>query len=125
MMQAHLGDRTQFQKLRDKIYLNHASVSPISIDVEEAVRDAASQYAEFGLGAAVQLQEQRDRLRAKLAILLSTEPANLALVANTTTAIMAYCPVYDVAAWRSRIAIPGRISYEYHALAERRSTIWP
>ena len=83
-----LGDRTLFPTLAARAYLSHAAISPVSEPVRRSVQALLGDYAAEGLGAFSRWNTQRDRLRVDLAALLGARPEDLALVANTTTAVL-------------------------------------
>ena len=66
-MTPRMGDRSLFPTLAAKAYLNHAAISPPSEPVRAAVARLLEDYAREGVGAFPRWQEQRERLRGKLA----------------------------------------------------------
>ena len=87
-MEPLLGDRTLFPKLEARAYLGHASVSPASQAVEEAVAAMLAAQARRGVGALEEWLPVRRRLRERLARLLGCAPEDLALVPNTTQGVL-------------------------------------
>ena len=84
-----IGSRDLFPDLETDIYANHASLSPPSTAVREAVRQALDGYATLGMRWYVQETERRDRLRASLARLIGADEPDVALVANTSAGVVA------------------------------------
>jgi selenocysteine lyase/cysteine desulfurase len=84
-----LGSRDLFPDLETGVYANHASLSPPSTAVREAVRRALDGYATLGMRWYVQETERRDRLRASLARLIGADEPDVALVANTSAGVLA------------------------------------
>jgi selenocysteine lyase/cysteine desulfurase len=85
---ARLGDRSLFPDLAARAYLNHGGISPASLAVRRAVNDVLDDYARRGAIAYTTWDEQRRRLKGKLAHLLGVHEADLALTANTTQGII-------------------------------------
>lgn len=83
-----LGDRALFPDLQDRVYLNHAAVSPPSLAVRQAVVEGLHTYATRGVGAFPLYIAQRDRLRGKLAALLGARAQDIALRPNTTQGVI-------------------------------------
>ena len=87
--QARLGDRSLFPDLEPFAYLNHAAISPPSAEVRRAVAALLDDYARRGVVAAFgSWREQRERLRARLARLVGAPSEGLALVPNTSLAVV-------------------------------------
>lgn len=87
-MNPRLGDRSAFPQLEARAYLNHAAISPVSVQVSDAVTRVLGDYARRGVGAVFDWVEQRGRLKEKLATLLGAGAgANLALTASTTRSL--------------------------------------
>lgn len=84
---ARLGDRSLFPDLQPRVYLNHAAVSPWSTPVQAAVAAVSADYARRGAGVIPTWIQQRARLRAAIAGLIGAEPADIALINNTTRGI--------------------------------------
>lgn len=84
---ARLGDRSLFPSLEPRAYLNHAAVSPWSLPVQRAAAAVAEDYARRGAGAIPNWIHQRGRLRAAIARLIGAEPADIALINNTTRGV--------------------------------------
>lgn len=84
MTEPELGSRALFPELEARAYLNHASVSPSSRRVREAVLALVDSYAREGFHAFASQVARRDRLRAKLAKLIGAEAAEIAFVQGTT-----------------------------------------
>ncbi len=84
-----LGSRNLFPELATRVYANHASLSPPSQPVIDAVSACLAQYARDGMGCYATEVERRERLRAQLADLIGAPAQDLALVANTTAGVLA------------------------------------
>jgi cysteine desulfurase/selenocysteine lyase len=84
-----LGDRSLFQGLEPRAYLNHAGISPPSIAVREAVLSLLLDYGRHGSKAFLHWSEQRARLRGRLGELVGARAENLALVPNTSLGLSA------------------------------------
>ena len=87
--QPRLGSRALFPELETRVYANHASLSPPSQAVVDAVSACLSQYARDGMGCYAVEVERRERLRDRLAGLVGASGHDLALVANTTAGVLA------------------------------------
>jgi cysteine desulfurase / selenocysteine lyase len=94
---ARLGDRSLFPSLEPFAYLNHAGVSPPSEPVREAVQGLLDDLARRGGAAIPATLERAERLRGRIAELLSCRPADVALTGGTTAGIQA---VALCLAWR-------------------------
>lgn len=88
-MQARLGDRTLFEDLEARVYLNHAAVSPPSRPVREACRAVLDDYARLGAGAWPHWRDQRERLRTRLATLIGAGADDIGLVPSTSHGLLA------------------------------------
>jgi selenocysteine lyase/cysteine desulfurase len=95
---AVLGSRALFPDLEASVYLNHASLSPPSRPVIEAVERSLHGYARQGMAWYVEEMACRDRLRAQLAGLIGGAPEDLGLVANTSAGVLAIALCLDWAA---------------------------
>lgn len=84
-----LGSRAQFPDLRTRVYANHASLSPPSLAVRDAVRRTLDGYATRGMAWYTEETARRDRLRAALAALIGAAADDVALTANTTAGVLA------------------------------------
>jgi cysteine desulfurase / selenocysteine lyase len=89
MTGARLGSRELFPELETRVYANHASLSPLSQAVIDAVSTCLAQYARHGMGCYAIEVERRERLRARLAGLIGASARDLALIANTTAGVLA------------------------------------
>lgn len=87
-MKATLGDRSAFETLQAKAYLNHAAISPPSRVVMDAVSTVVQDYAVRGVGAFMTYLEQRERLRARLATFIGAQTDEIGYVANTTSGVV-------------------------------------
>ncbi len=77
--------RNQFPFTNDKIYLNHAGVSPLSTDVREKM-DWFINNRSFGeIEFFEEMIELRDQTRLQLAKLINAPADNIAFTANTST----------------------------------------
>jgi selenocysteine lyase/cysteine desulfurase len=83
-----LGERALFPNLEARAYLAHASVSPASRPVQEAVAALLDAYARRGAGALMEWLPVRERLRQRLARLIQAQPQDLALIPNTTQGML-------------------------------------
>ena len=88
-MSVALGDRTLFPQLKARAYLNHASISPPSLLVQEAVQAVITDYAQHGVDAVMGWIEQRSRLRADLADVIGARPEDIGFTANTSAGVTA------------------------------------
>jgi len=84
-----LGSRALFPDLQTRVYLNHASLSPPSVPVIQAVQRSLHGYSTQGMAWYVEEMECRDRLRAQLAGLIGGRAEDLGLVANTSAGVLA------------------------------------
>jgi len=84
-----LGSRALFPELNTRVYANHASLSPPSTTVQDAVRATLAGYATRGMAWYAEETARRDRLRTALAALIGTDAENTALVANTSAGVLA------------------------------------
>lgn len=89
MSQADLGSRRLFPELEPDIYLNHASLSPPSTPVQEAVTASLSGYARLGMSWYREEVERRERLRSLGARLFHASPETIALINNTSAGVLA------------------------------------
>ncbi|MDG1479831.1 MAG: aminotransferase class V-fold PLP-dependent enzyme [Myxococcota bacterium] len=87
-MKAILGDRSLFPDLSWSVYLNHAAISPPSLPVLQAAAAVSQAYASQGVTAFPVWMESREVLRGKLARLISAQPEDIALTANTTAGVI-------------------------------------
>ena len=85
---ARLGSRALFPDLEVAVYLNHASLSPPSEPVREAVRHVLDGYARRGMLWYSEEMERRERVRGQLGRLINAAAADLALVPNTSAGVM-------------------------------------
>ena len=88
MSEPALGSRALFPHLEARAYLNHASVSPPSTLVREAIDATLQTYAERGVGAFMPAVEQRRRLKGKLAGLLGCAAEDLAFTGSTNRGLI-------------------------------------
>lgn len=89
MMKAELGNRDFFPNLQTAVYANHASLSPPSLPVRDAVDAVLESYACQGMACYGQEVERRERLRGNLAGLVGADADSIGLVANTTAGVLA------------------------------------
>ncbi len=82
-----LGDRSLFPTLEPAAYLNHASISPHSLPVQQAVTAVTTDYGRRGAGAFLTWDAERNRLRGLLARLLGAEVPDIALIPNTSRGV--------------------------------------
>jgi selenocysteine lyase/cysteine desulfurase len=85
---AELGSRALFESLETDVYANHASLSPPSRSVREAVAATLDGYASQGMAWYVEEVERRERLRERLARLTAAPKGSVGLVANTSAGII-------------------------------------
>ena len=85
---AELGSRLLFPDLEVPIYLNHASLSPPSLAVRDAVSATLDGYARRGMAWYSEEMGRRDRLRAQLARLINARHEDMALLANTSAGVL-------------------------------------
>jgi cysteine desulfurase/selenocysteine lyase len=85
---ARLGSRALFPTLEPFAYLNHSAISPLSAPVVGALQEVAQDYARRGLGAFVRWRDQREALRGQLAGLIGAQARDVALVPNTSHAVL-------------------------------------
>lgn len=85
-----LGRRDGFyDDLEIVAFLNHAAMAPPSRPVRHAMKAAMDAHGQRALGAIGAWRRQRDQLREDLAELIGAEgAATIALVSNTSTAVM-------------------------------------
>ncbi len=87
--QAKPGSRALFPELAFEAYANHASVSPLSTPVCEAMQAVMSAQAREGMGIFRREIERRDRLRADFGALIGATGDDIGLVANTSAGVLA------------------------------------
>jgi len=85
---ATLGRRDLFPDLGAEVYANHASLSPPSTAVREAVMGTLDGYARGGMAWYVEEVARRDRLRDRLAAMIGAAGDSVALVANTSAGVL-------------------------------------
>lgn len=85
---ARLGDRSLFETLEARAYLDHAAISPASAAVRDQVARVLSDYARGGLVGFKTWLPQRRRLKSKLATLIGCEAEDLGFVPNTTAGVV-------------------------------------
>lgn len=89
MTTPELGSRDLFPKLEAAVYANHASLSPPSTAVRDAVEATLEGYALRGMTWYVEEVERRERLRGALGNLVGAASDQIGLVANTTAGVLA------------------------------------
>lgn len=99
-----LGDRSEFPHLGERVYLNHAAMTPIWSSVERAMHATIEQFAQKGADAWFEARDGREVLRQDLAFLLGADPEEIALMPNTSFGISS---VASAIRWKSgdRIAV--------------------
>lgn len=85
---AEKGSRALFETLETDVYANHASLSPPSRPVREAVAATLEGYARHGMAWYVEEVERRERLRNTLARLIGARAGSVGLVANTSAGVL-------------------------------------
>lgn len=85
---AALGSRALFEQLEVDVYANHASLSPPSRPVREAVAAALAGYAAQGMTWYAEEVERRERLRRDLAGLIGAPEDSIGLVSNTSAGVL-------------------------------------
>jgi len=96
---AVLGDRSHFPRLRARAYLAHAAISPTPDFVERAIVEQVAATAAQGLGAIGALLDNAALARARFAALIGADPADVAAIANTSSAAAAVASAMD---WRAK-----------------------
>lgn len=91
------GSRALFEQLEVGVYANHASLSPPSRPVIEAVVATLAGYAKQGMAWYAEEVERRERLRNDLAGLIGAPEGSIGLVANTSAGVLAIALGLD---WR-------------------------
>ncbi len=94
---AVLGSRALFEQLEVDVYANHASLSPPSRPVRDAVAATLGGYAAQGMAWYGEEVERRERLRRDLAGLIGAPEGSVGLVANTSAGVLAIAQGLD---WR-------------------------
>lgn len=97
-MNSTLGDRSLFPDLHARAYLNHGAISPPSLPVRLAVREALEAYAKGGVRGFKEWLPRREALRETFADLIGADPTEVALVPNTTSGVSAIANCLD---WRA------------------------
>ncbi|MCC6877176.1 MAG: aminotransferase class V-fold PLP-dependent enzyme [Sandaracinaceae bacterium] len=85
---AELGGSGLFPELASAAYLAHAAVSVPSLEVRRAVSAAVSDFATRGVSAVPAWNEQRARLKTRLARLIAADAREIALVPGTTRGVI-------------------------------------
>lgn len=93
-----LGSRALFKGLEADVYANHASISPPSLTVRQAVVDSLSGYAQHGMAWYRKEVERRCRVRDALAGLIGAASGTVGLTGNTSMGVLAVALNLD---WRS------------------------
>jgi len=75
---------TYFPDLEIPAYLNHAAIAPLNRRARDAMVALAEHYAREGAGAWPAGNQARERVRGRLAELISVAPADIGLVSNTS-----------------------------------------
>jgi len=86
---AEFGSRALFPRLAPRVYANHASLTPPSIAVQQAVQATLDGYATRGMNFYAEETARRERLRAALGRMIGASAADMALLANTTAGVLA------------------------------------
>ena len=84
-----LGSRALFEGLETAVYANHASLSPPSRPVKDAVAAVLEGYGHQGMAWYGMEVERRERLRNRLAGLIGAAAGSVGLVANTSAGVLA------------------------------------
>ncbi len=87
---ARIGSASLFPELKGSIYWGHASIAPLSTNVREAMNTCLNDISTHGAGAWATWNAQRQRLKQSLGLLLAAKPESIALVQNTSTALLAF-----------------------------------
>ncbi|NBB93330.1 MAG: aminotransferase class V-fold PLP-dependent enzyme [Gammaproteobacteria bacterium] len=85
---AELGSRALFDALETAVYANHASLSPPSRPVRDAVTSVLDGYARAGMAWYAEEVERRARLRRRLERLIGAREDSVGLVANTSAGVL-------------------------------------
>lgn len=88
MVEPKLGDRSLFPHLEGTAYLAHAAISPLSAPVCERIAEVSRDYARGGMAGFVRWAPRLQRVRQDLAAMISADPREVAVVANTTQGII-------------------------------------
>ncbi|HLS05715.1 MAG TPA: aminotransferase class V-fold PLP-dependent enzyme [Wenzhouxiangella sp.] len=91
------GSRALFKGLEVDVYANHASISPPSLPVRQAVADSLAGYARRGMAWYRNEVQRRRRVRAALTGLIGAEPGTVGLTGNTSLGVLAVALNLD---WR-------------------------
>src|SRR5690625_7711238 len=105
------GSRALFKGLEVDVYANHASISPPSLPVRQAVADSLAGYARHGMSWYRREVERRRRMRAALAELIGAEPGSVGLTGNTSMVVMAVSLTLE---WRNGARVMPLVSDTHH-----------
>ncbi len=89
--------RSQFPIAERYIYLNHASVAPVSVAVCQAMGDIVRDVADHGIAHITQWHELYTAARASAACLIGAHESQIAFLKNTTDGLIAVALGVD---WR-------------------------
>ncbi|MDA0335565.1 MAG: aminotransferase class V-fold PLP-dependent enzyme [bacterium] len=89
--------RSQFPITERYIYLNHASVAPVSVAVCQAMGDIVQDVAEHGMAHIAQWQDLCTAARCSAACLIGAHESQIAFLKNTTDGLIAVALGVD---WR-------------------------
>ena len=101
-VQASLGQLNHFPRLGQKIYWNHAAISPPSLAINQAIQETLDDFALRGSDAFLTVVEKRLALKANLAKLLgapSSDGRDFAWCPNTTSGVQAIAHAFP---WRKK-----------------------
>jgi len=88
MTPAMLGDRSLFEDLAPRVYLNHAAVSPLSRPVRAAVKEVVDDFATDGVAAVGKGMKARAELRQEVADWLGVGADDIGFPPGTTRGIV-------------------------------------
>jgi len=90
-----IGSRALFPSLRHRIYANHASVSPLSLQAMDAIQRICLTQATDAVAAMGGFHAEIEDTRAVAGRLLGVEPAKVAVVGSTSLAISSVAASID------------------------------
>jgi len=88
MVEPTLGDRSLFPHLEGTAYLAHAAISPLSAPVCERIAEVSRDYARGGMAGFARWAPKLQQVRRDLAAMISAEPGEVVVVANTTQGVI-------------------------------------
>src|SRR6202167_16434 len=79
--------RDQFPVTKNRVYLNHAAVAPLSRRAAEAMQGLAQDVLDFGSEHYLQWMAAYEGVRAGAASMINSTPPEIAIVKNTSEGI--------------------------------------